>query len=100
MHASSGSVSVNFPSMKAETSAYGTFAHSDIDDEFAPSGCDMAPETAFAAYTTRPSPKFNPSWWWNSIRGAEWFHLYLWMLKDFLWCSPHAVLCLSPNHSP
>jgi hypothetical protein len=78
--------------MKAESSAYGTFAHAHVDDEFAPSGCDMAPESAFAAYTTRPSPKFNPSWWWNSIRGAEWFHLYLWMLKDLLWC-PHCPMC-------
>jgi hypothetical protein len=81
-----------FLKMKAEASAYGTFAHSDIDDEFAPSGCDMAPESAFAAYTTRPAPKFDPSWWWNSIRGAEWFHLYLWMLKDLLWC-PHCPIC-------
>ena len=79
---------VSFPPMKAEASAYGTFAHSEVDDEFAPSGCDMVPSSAFEAYFTRPAPKFNPSWWWNSIRGAEWFHLYLWMLKDFLWC-PH-----------
>ena len=72
--------------MKPDASAaYGTFAHPDDDDEFAPSGCDMAPLTPFEAWTTRPAPKFDPSWWWNSIRGAEWFHLYLWMLKDFLW---------------
>jgi hypothetical protein len=70
--------------MNTESSAYGSFAVA-ADDEFAPSGCDMIPQTPLAAYTTPPSPKFNPAWWWNSIRGAEWFHLYLWMLKDFLW---------------
>ena len=87
--------------MRPESSAYGTFAH-DEDDEFAPSGCDMVPLTPFEAYTTRPAPKFNPSWWWNSIRGAEWFHLYLWMLKDFLWC-PYLMPPLSstlPTHTP
>lgn len=83
------------PLMRMESSAYGTFAQ-DEDDEFAPLGCDTAPQT-FEAYTSRPAPKFNPSWWWNSIRGAEWFHLYLWMLKDFLWCPPvssHLILDL------
>ena len=82
------------PPMRTESSAYGTFAHAE-DDEFAPSGCDIVPQVAFEAYTSRPAPKFNPSWWWSSIRGAEWFHLYLWMLKDFLWCppaSPHLIL--------
>jgi hypothetical protein len=85
--------------MRPESSAYGTFAHE--DDEFSPSGCDMVPPSPFQAYTTRPAPKFNPSWWWNSIRGAEWFHLYLWMLKDFLWCPPtsvHRSLLLTHSH--
>jgi hypothetical protein len=62
----------------------------------------MVPLTPFEAYTTRPAPKFNPSWWWNSIRGAEWFHLYLWMLKDFLWCH-YLMPPLSstlPTHTP
>jgi hypothetical protein len=84
----------SYPLMRMESSAYGTFAHAE-DDEFAPSGCDIVPQVAFEAYTSRPAPKFNPSWWWNSIRGAEWFHLYLWMLKDFLWCPPassHLIL--------
>jgi hypothetical protein len=38
-----------------------------------------------AAYTTIPNERW--SLWWNfqSTKGMEWFHLYLWMAKDLSW---------------
>ena len=41
--------------------------------------------TPLAAWTTEPLLPFSPRWLLFSIRGAEWFHLYLWMLKDLFW---------------
>mmetsp|Transcript_28467 Transcript_28467/g.75027 ORF Transcript_28467/g.75027 Transcript_28467/m.75027 type:complete len:121 (+) Transcript_28467:91-453(+) len=38
-----------------------------------------------AAWFTYPYFKWRPRWYFTTIRGAEWFHVYLWLLKDLSW---------------
>ncbi len=52
--------------------------------------------TPLAAWTTEPLLPFSPRWLLFSIRGAEWFHLYLWMLKDLFW-TVSLLVRLSPG---
>jgi hypothetical protein len=37
------------------------------------------------AWRTLPHQPFSLLWFITSLRGAEWFHLYLWMMKDLAW---------------
>ena len=39
----------------------------------------------FAAWTTPPRDQWSLTWNFTSIKGLEWFHLYLWMAKDLSW---------------
>jgi hypothetical protein len=62
---------------------YGTFSKS---GEAVKDGENISQKTfLFAAWTTPPNEKWTPTWNFASIRGLEWFHLYLWMAKDLSW---------------
>ena len=47
------------------------------DDETPPTSC-------FGALSTLPSEPWDIAWF-ATVKGSEWLHLYLWMVKDLWW---------------
>jgi len=39
-----------------------------------------------SAWLSEPRSWWNPRWYYETIRGTEWFHVYTWMAKDICWC--------------
>jgi hypothetical protein len=42
-------------------------------------------QRCLGAWFSLPYFKWYPRWWFSTIRGAEWFHVYLWLAKDLAW---------------
>ena len=59
---------------------YGTFS-----SDGARTGTASTKTYLFAAWTTVPKDKWTPTWNFNTQKGLEWFHLYMWMAKDLAW---------------
>ena len=59
------------------------------DQEFAlpvpDSDTDVKQERCLAAWFTLPYFRWYPRWYFTTVRGAEWFHVYLWLAKDLAW---------------
>ena len=66
----------------SEKESYGTFQQK---TESQGSGTDVhAPMSCFGALTTLPRDKWE--WkWFSTVKGSDWLHLYMWMVKDLAW---------------
>ena len=42
-------------------------------------------ERCLGAWFSIPYFRWYPRWYISTIRGAEWFHVYLWLAKDLAW---------------
>lgn len=51
-------------------------------DEHRPEHTD---KSFMGAWLTLPYFRWYPRWYFITIRGAEWFHVYLWVAKDLAW---------------
>jgi hypothetical protein len=46
---------------------------------------EVREERCLGAWFSLPYFRWYPQWFTSTIRGAEWFHVYLWLAKDLAW---------------